>query len=424
LTGCGSSRDGGAGQTTSNSFPSTTPATKVDPPTAFDGDAGMPLPVVPLRSNLAGNVTSSFTTLAGRTAYIVDRSSLRAVDALTGNEGWRVGIGDGPLPPDPLSQPGGFVDDSGPRPPVLSEDGATVVAAIPVSVPGSGTTPRHEALGVISVDTTTGQKRWSTTVAVPVAVSGLSTGGAVTTVVAVTDKAVVVAYRSNSKSLFNGSMSAAIDLMTQKVLWQRDDYAAGAVYGEVVVGTDSNVAENPSMVQATALSLLDGQERWVAATRSVEAAVVASHPDLVVIDRVDYSSGRLTLLFLDPISGETRNVLDEKRGGLSSSSYGPCLYDQKAVLVCTGGGVRAFSGAEGKLLWSLPDTVANRVAPQVTAVWHGAVYGKTDNGPVILDAATGQDLSAQPGAAPSAVSEYAGIGIDKQGRPIAFPVKA
>lgn len=427
MSGCGSSRSDDAGSATArSSLP--TPATKADPPTAFDTDATVPLPGAALRSNLAGNVTSSFTTLAGRTAYIVDSSSLRAVDALTGKEDWRVGVraADEPLPADPIGPPAGLVDTSGPRPPVLSADGATVVAAVAVSQPGSGTTAASEAIAVVAADTRTGLRRWSSTVAVPAAVSGSSIKGAVTTVVAATDKAVVVTYRSSSttSSLFNLSMSASIDPATQNVLWQRDDYEVGALYGDVVVGTDSNVAENRSMVQVTALGLLDGRQRWVAATRSVEASVVASHPNLVVIDRVDYSSGRLTLIFLDPSSGETRNVLDEKRGGLSSSTYGPCLYDQKAVLVCTGSGVRAFSGADGKLLWSLPDAAANRVAPQVTAAWHGAVYGKTENGNVVLNAANGQDLSAQPGAAPIAVSELAGIGIDRQGRPIAFPVKA
>jgi hypothetical protein len=59
----------------------------------------------------------------------------------------------------------------------------------------------------------------------------------------------------------------------------------------------------------------------------------------------------------------------------------------------------------------------------VTAVWHGAVYGTTENGPVVLDATTGEDRSTEAGAAPSWVSEYAGIALDDKGAPVAYPVK-
>ncbi|MGW0660119.1 hypothetical protein [Streptodolium elevatio] len=45
--------------------------------------------------------------------------------------------------------------------------------------------------------------------------------------------------------------------------------------------------------------------------------------------------------------------------------------------------------------------------------WHGAVYG-TANGPVVLDAATGQDL-ATPDIAPALVSANIGIAEDTSG---------
>jgi hypothetical protein len=47
----------------------------------------------------------------------------------------------------------------------------------------------------------------------------------------------------------------------------------------------------------------------------------------------------------------------------------------------------------------------------ITAAWHGAVYGETGNGSVVLDGRTGADRSANPGASPQLVNEYFGVGV-------------
>ncbi|MCF1599004.1 hypothetical protein [Streptomyces muensis] len=47
--------------------------------------------------------------------------------------------------------------------------------------------------------------------------------------------------------------------------------------------------------------------------------------------------------------------------------------------------------------------------PDISTVFHGAVYGETENGSVILDARTGKDKASGAGDAPSAVNEYAGL---------------
>lgn len=95
------------------------------------------------------------------------------------------------------------------------------------------------------------------------------------------------------------------------------------------------------------------------------------------------------------------------------------------MVVCASfDGVLAFDATNAKMFWQLPDEAANRVAPTVTAVWHGAVYGGTANGPVVLDATTGADRSTAPGAAPSWVSEFGGIALDDQGGPVGLGVQA
>ncbi|WP_392892960.1 hypothetical protein [Streptomyces sp. LN699] len=93
-----------------------------------------------------------------------------------------------------------------------------------------------------------------------------------------------------------------------------------------------------------------------------------------------------------------------------------CRYDGASAVVCFGRepvvGVDASTGA---ILWQLPDEKANRVAPKVTAVWHGRVYGKTDNGTVALDSRTGTDLPTPPGIAPDLVNAFTGIAISASG---------
>ncbi|WP_374772667.1 hypothetical protein OG756_05520 [Streptomyces sp. NBC_01310] len=61
----------------------------------------------------------------------------------------------------------------------------------------------------------------------------------------------------------------------------------------------------------------------------------------------------------------------------------------------------------------VPDKNAGRIAPQVAAVWHGRVYGKTADGPLALDARTGAGLPTRPGVAPYLVNEYTGLALSE-----------
>lgn len=69
------------------------------------------------------------------------------------------------------------------------------------------------------------------------------------------------------------------------------------------------------------------------------------------------------------------------------------------------------AGDPARARWTLPDTGHTRVAPTVTAVWHGAVYGYTDHGPIVLDAATGTDRNDHPGIAAVPLDADADAGV-------------
>ncbi|WP_226358252.1 hypothetical protein [Pseudonocardia sp. ICBG601] len=80
-------------------------------------------------------------------------------------------------------------------------------------------------------------------------------------------------------------------------------------------------------------------------------------------------------------------------------------------------GLDRDSGAE---LWRIVAD-AGRVPPRVTATWHGAVYGFTDSGPVVLDGRTGMDRTATAAAAPFLVNEYFGVSAAPGSRPEGKP---
>ncbi|WIX98513.1 PQQ-binding-like beta-propeller repeat protein [Amycolatopsis mongoliensis] len=409
-----SSGTGSAAQPPTSAEPA---AETADPPTAFDAGAAVALPDGALRANAAGNVTSTFLTLRDRTGYVVTPTSMNAVDVLTGKQKWTVPVER--QPGDPNNQSGPFVNTTGPRPPAVA--GGLAVAAVPVVIPEKGTTPAAIALSVVAADPEKGTKTWQADIQVSDS-QYADAGNAVTQVVAVTGKAVIARYSRQDEE----HVTVALDPASGRTLWERKDYDAGSVHGDILVGTDYNVAENSSMTQATALDLVTGQQKWVGAAKSSGLTLIPADPALVVLTRTDYGSGDSSLLFLDPATGAEKLKLEgEKEFG--SLPYGDCFYDEQSVLVCQSSGV--LTGYDAKTagkLWALPDQASNRVAPVLTAVWHGALYGVTQGGrPIVLDAKTGKDLSVDDvGAAPVLVSKYAGITVDKQrGMPVAYPVK-
>lgn len=383
---------------------------------AFDVNGAVALPATALRTNVAGSVVSRFVTLRDRTAYIITPTEMSAVDVLTGRQKWTVPI-EGE-PGDPNGQSGPFVNPTGPRPPAVTDELA--VAAVPVVLPEKGTTPASVALSVVAADAAKGTKKWQVDIQVsdsPYA----DAQNAVTQVVAVTDKAVIANFSHQDEE----HVTVGLDPATGATLWERKDYDAGSVHGDIVVGTDYDVPENSSMTQATALDVASGQQKWVGALQSSQLTMIPADPALVVVNRTDYGTGHPFLLFLDPATGaEKAKIAGE--GGFGSRAYGECLYDQQSVLLCQQDGVlTGYDAKSAQKLWSLPDEAANRVAPaSVTVAWHGAVYGTTQGGtPIVLDAKTGKDRSTEAGAAPVQVSKYAGITADDEGTPVAYPVK-
>ncbi|WP_166459493.1 outer membrane protein assembly factor BamB family protein [Amycolatopsis pithecellobii] len=414
--------DTGAG--TQSTTTATTPAAKTaDPPTAFDAEAGVPLPTGAFSTNVGGSITTKFLTLRDRTAYIVAPTGMTAVDVLTGKQQWVAPI-EG-KPGDPNNQSGPFVNTTGPRPPVVTDKLA--VAAVPVKVPEQGTTPGYIALTVLAADVTTGKKAWQTDTKIVSSDEYADASDAITKVVGVTDKAVIASYDKNGgyPGASGEHITVALDPATGKTLWTHQEYSGGSVHGDTLVGIDYTTISSYK-VQAGALDIATGQQKWVAES-SRSLAFVASNPALVVLDQNDNNHGDAFLLFLDPATGtEKAKLVGPESVFGSAPDYGDCYYDQQSVLICSSDGVlTGYDAATAQKLWSLPDKTANRVAPGVLVAWHGVLYGDTQGGkPIALDAKTGKDLSTEVGVEPYWVSKYAAIGVGEDGRtPMAYPVK-
>ncbi|MFJ8536264.1 hypothetical protein [Streptomyces sp. NPDC093591] len=109
-----------------------------------------------------------------------------------------------------------------------------------------------------------------------------------------------------------------------------------------------------------------------------------------VLYSVDIASGAVV---------ETKSqVVDERVSTFT------CWGDQAKAVVCTSGQsggpeIIGFDDTTGKKTWGYTDESASRVVPTVTAAYHGIVYAQSEVQPVLMNAATGEDVST-----PSATS--------------------
>ncbi len=143
----------------------------------------------------------------------------------------------------------------------------------------------------------------------------------------------------------------------------------------------------------------------------VDTGLRPAGPDLFHLDAREKGSGKSRLRLVDVRSGQT--CQDEVT--LASR----CRYAEGGSVVCWGRdvvtGVDAKTGApRGRL----PVDKAGRIAPRVTSVWHGSVYGKTPNG--TLDSRTGADLPTPPCVAPDLVNACTGVAISDSGELMAY----
>ncbi len=442
---------GGAAGTTAAASPSTTapvdPAGgKYVPPTRF-GKPGVRLPpalgtagdtgpteavgaagAAGATGDRGGTSAALPIALHGSDAYVAGPEGMQVVDTRTGEVMATV---------HPQSPPPGDPADAGPvsAPLVTAVGGSTLSLALMPFLVGSaaqGSTPAGTAVELVAVDTSTRQTVWTALIGgLPAWASDGSTTGLGVDLVGVEGDVAVVQLSGA------GVLGAAVgvDLKKHQAIWHQDDFEAEAVTGKAVVGrvpknsSDASTApgapdaSNTSNTESSiaALDLSDGEQLW----KKLDADTVSigpAAPGRVLVTGTDHGDAKGFSYLVDAADG-TRTVPATAGAALDS-----CSYDNAATLVCTahdasGARLLALDADSGARLWQLPDAAApGRSAPTVSAVWHGAVYGTTAQGPVVLDARTGAVRSTTPGLAPTLLDGDVGLSAPATGTPVtAYP---
>ncbi|MFG2298483.1 hypothetical protein [Streptomyces sp. NPDC048603] len=291
-------------------------------------------------------------------------------------------------------------------PPVITP-GANPLVLTPFFVrqPGAGTQAPRELIELTATDASSDKVAWRLPLALP---SWTKEGRAhFVSVVGATETVAVVTVSTGDSPLFSAATTYGIDLATRRVLWTKDLFKATAMTENIVAGE----LETGSTYEAAAgYDLLTGAERWRGDDR-YSLDVKTAGPHLLLVQARHKNDYLLKVRqFLDAETGTVKREVPEDFAGSR------CDHDGKTTIVCSWDlgnlyKVRAFNDRTASPMWQLPDQTANRIAPRVTAVWNGRVYGKTDDGPLALDAQTGADLPTQPGVAPFLVNGYTGLAL-------------
>lgn len=324
--------------------------------------------------------------------------------------------------------PGTWVSGA-PRP---VPDAGLVLAASATTVPGSGTTPPGLALELLALTRAdpAAAVSWTAAAPLPWVENPRSVRTAVSGVAGAPDGRRVAVLSITGSS---HRASLAVDLGERRVLWVADGVLAGAVLdGEVpdevtgrAGGGSLPGAQAPADTRAATvvgvavpagggsgytpssvvgLDVRSGARRFVADAGATALTVSRAGPWSAVVGGRAAGNARAFLAVLGA-DGSARPRID-----LGTASVAPrCVWDEATVTVCSGPNrTFALDAVTARPLWSLP--TAGRVPPRVSTAWHGAVYGTTVNGPVVVDGRTGQDRDPAPGAAPVVVNRYLGVG--------------
>ncbi|MFE2325331.1 PQQ-binding-like beta-propeller repeat protein [Streptomyces sp. NPDC059385] len=384
-----------------------------DPPSTFDAKAGVPMP----KAATAGLISSKGkemellrnpVALFKEKAYVATRESLLAVDTTSGAV-TTITPEATPVKAPEADGHGSFLFS---QPVSITEgDGPLVLASFVVQQPASGTHSARVFVEVTAVNAASGRVEWRLPLSIPEwAKDAPSPLGA--RIIGSSGRVAVVRVGALKPA---AQTTYAIDLVDHRVLWTRDLLNAQTIAKGTVLGATTD-AIGSEYEAAAGYDLNTGEQRW-RGEDSQHPSVGTGGPNLVTVawrSKTDVDFHRL----VDPQTGAVKQELPE--------DFGPadCDYDGISTLICfrnwKGLSVRAFDTANGELLWQLPNQAAGRIAPRVTAVWHGRIYGSTQNGPLALDARTGEDLPTPPGIAPYAVNEYVGLAL-KGTEAVAYP---
>ncbi|MFE9438084.1 PQQ-binding-like beta-propeller repeat protein [Streptomyces sp. NPDC006602] len=405
LTACGSGDDSKAA---ADDTPSAAAASKsaaasrpvYDPPAKFD-TTGAPMPegLTDNRTDLQHRVIRSLpVTLHGGTAYAAAFDHVQAVDTATGDITATI------EPEGTAAVEGtGITHDAGPPALVTTGDKSTLLTPFLVRQAGTGTQAAHQAVEMAVSDADTAKVLWRMTLRLPEWGDDTLTALTVHAVGADGNIGVVTAHDS-----YDNAATYGIDLVSHRQVWSQDGFAAAGIADGTAVGSGGN---RTGEGRALGYDAATGKRLWQGA-ENIDPDVTTAGPHYAVARAKDFKTDEQTLLLVDPATGATKHRLPAELGEST------CGYDEKSTIVCHGESTQTdepvaygLDATSGKVLWKLPDAQSDRIAPEVTSAWHGRVYGETENGPVTLDARTGEDAPTSPGIAPVLVNGSAALAL-------------
>lgn len=384
-----------------------------DPPSKFDAAAPVALPAEASDSKVSiggTNILPLPVALSGTTAFIASVNQMQVVDATTGEA-----LATIQPELEAANEPGigVFVGSNPTEAPLLAEiDGAAVVL-VPfiVNRAAAGTEAPGRELELIAVDAATFEPAFTAKLDLP---DWADDSYSPVNAVALAQADGIVAVEVSGE----GRQTIGIDLATKQAVWTRD-FDVNVVSGGTLVGWPP-LGSTGLETGVAGLSIKDGEPLWQGNMDYDGHYLKQAGPKFFVTIKDETLSN----------TEDTFNIVNAATGAVVDSGVGDyalidCQYDGMDTTVCFRRGedwAGAFDANTFEWLWSLPGESADRIAPMVTTVWHGAVYGLTENGPVVVDARTGLDLEIAPGAAPYLVNEYIGIADDEvSGGVAAFP---
>lgn len=204
----------------------------------------------------------------------------------------------------------------------------------------------------------------------------------------------------------------AVDLAAGEELWTRRPGGFVAAEGDTVVLETATSGEAGSLVAVDATT---GRARWTGpgSVSTVDLVGVLDDTMTAVVRESADADPEVLSLSLDDgsVSGRTATRLADWA----------CHPTDGTVVVCSLPGERAlgFDLATAEEVWQLP--TAGRYGVWVSSVRGDYVYGFTSGGrSVVLDAATGRDVTETAGAAPVSSNGYGGL-IFYSGQAIFYP---
>ncbi|MCC9309967.1 PQQ-binding-like beta-propeller repeat protein [Kitasatospora sp. RB6PN24] len=347
------------------------------------GDAAQPSATGTVRDRPA-------VTLSGTTAFVTAESGIEAFDTASGRKVWAAGTVT-PAPTDGTVRAAPLVASMNGQP--------AVFAAFDRVVQGTGTAPSRTVIEILAANASTGAQLWDAQVdstPSPDDFMGQDDGLVADGITA----GKVIGVNAQTLVVTEGETTYVLDLSSRQLRWKRPSFQAIALDGGIVAGEG---APSYGQRQLAGYAAQDNSTTWSVPPVGAGHPASLAGPGLIAIDTTDGFD------LLETKTGAARANIVQAAGHIHPWS---CEFDQASVIACSD---EAFNQADRivaldattlKQLWTLAATPGGRLVPSISAAWHGALYGHTSNGPVILDGRNGTDR-ATPEFAPILVDAYA-----------------